>query len=248
MPPSLYLCLVSRRTRARISAGDPRAVGGRPGRSDRGISGARPGCGAPPYGLAVHLMVLSRRSLAQWRHAGHNRRARGARRRGDPRRLRGFRGQRRQLRSRLLVVAPTSFLVIGLLGFLRQPENRVAWWLVGVGVAFGCEMALGDVFLPMAENHWGVTSSITAAIALLDHWFAVAGPVAGVPSWDASSAGRALTARCWLRTAGCWRTSPPRPRSACTTSTWPRKGSGGRVEPVAEDRQDALSRVVSIRQ
>ena len=40
--------------------------------------------------------------------------------------------------------------------------------------------ALGDVFLPMAENHWGVTSSITAAIALLAHWFAVAGPVAGV--------------------------------------------------------------------
>ena len=40
--------------------------------------------------------------------------------------------------------------------------------------------ALGDVFLPMAENHLGVTSSITAAIALLDHWFAVAAPVAAV--------------------------------------------------------------------
>ena len=64
--------------------------------------------------------------------------------------------------------------MIGLVGFLRQPENRVAWWLVGVGVAFGCDVALGDVFLPMAENHWGVTSSITAAIALLDHWLAVA--------------------------------------------------------------------------
>ena len=79
-----------------------------------------------------------------------------------------------------LVVGPLSFLVIGLVGFLRQPGNRVAWWLVGVGVAFGCDVALGDVFLPMAENHWGVTSSITAAIALLEHWFAVAGPVAGV--------------------------------------------------------------------
>ena len=74
-----------------------------------------------------------------------------------------------------LVVGPLPFLVIGLVGFLRQPENRVVWWLVGVGVAFGCDVALGDVFLPMAENHWGVTSSITAAIALLDHWFAVAG-------------------------------------------------------------------------
>jgi signal transduction histidine kinase len=79
-----------------------------------------------------------------------------------------------------LVVGPLPFLVIGLVGFLRQPENRVVWWLVGVGVAFGCDVALGDVFLPMAENHWGVTSSFTAAIALLDHWFAVAGAVAAV--------------------------------------------------------------------
>ena len=79
-----------------------------------------------------------------------------------------------------LVAGPLLFLVIGLIGFLRQPGNRVAWWLVGVGAAFGCDVALGDVFLPMAENHWGATSSITAAIALLEHWFAVAGPVAGV--------------------------------------------------------------------
>jgi hypothetical protein len=53
---------------------------------------------------------------------------------------------------------------LGLVGFLRQPGNRVAWWLVDVGVAFGCDVALGDVFLPMAESHWGVTSSITATI------------------------------------------------------------------------------------
>ncbi len=79
-----------------------------------------------------------------------------------------------------ILVGPLPFFVIGLVGFLRQPENRVVWWLVGVGVAFGCDTALGDVFLPMAENHWGVTSSITAAIALLDHWFAVAAPVAAV--------------------------------------------------------------------
>jgi signal transduction histidine kinase len=78
------------------------------------------------------------------------------------------------------LVGPLPFFVIGLVGFLRQPENRVVWWLVGVGVAFGCDVALGDVFLPMAENHWGVTSSITAAVALLDHWFAVAAVVAAI--------------------------------------------------------------------
>ena len=89
-----------------------------------------------------------------------------------------------------LVVGPLSFLVIGLAGFLRQPGNRVAWWLVGVGVAFGCDVALGDVFLPMAENHWGAASSITAAIALLEHWFAVAGPVAGVGLFGLFPSGR----------------------------------------------------------
>ena len=89
-----------------------------------------------------------------------------------------------------LVVGPLSFLVIGLVGFLRQPGNRVAWWLVGVGVAFSCDVALGDVFLPMAENHWGVASSITAAIALLEHWFAVAGPVAGVGLFGLFPSGR----------------------------------------------------------
>ena len=46
-------------------------------------------------------MALSSQLLAQWRHAGHNRRACGARWRGDPRRLRGVRRHRRQLRSRL---------------------------------------------------------------------------------------------------------------------------------------------------
>ena len=76
-----------------------------------------------------------------------------------------------------LIVGPLPFLVLGVAGFLRQPENRMVWWLVGVGAAFACETALGDVFLPMAENHWGVTSSVTAVIALLEHWSAVAGPL-----------------------------------------------------------------------
>ena len=60
---------------------------------------------------------------------------------------------------------------------LRRP---VVWWLVGVGVAFGCDVALEDVFLPLAENHWGATSSITAAIALLHQWCGAAAPVCGV--------------------------------------------------------------------
>ena len=89
-----------------------------------------------------------------------------------------------------LVVGPLPFLVIGLVGFLRQPENRVVWWLVGLGVAFGCDVALGDVFLPMAENHWGVTSSFSAAVALLDHWFAVAATVAGVGLFGLFPSGR----------------------------------------------------------
>ena len=89
-----------------------------------------------------------------------------------------------------LIVGPLPFLVLGVAGFLRQPENRMVWWLVGVGVAFGCDTALGDVFLPMAENHWGVTSSATAAIALLEHWFAVAGPVAGVGLFGLFPSGR----------------------------------------------------------
>ena len=89
-----------------------------------------------------------------------------------------------------LVVGPLPFLVIGLVGFLRQPENRVVWWLVGVGVAFGCDVAIGDVFLPMAENHWGVTSSFTEAVALLDHWFAVAAAVAAVGLFGLFPSGR----------------------------------------------------------
>jgi hypothetical protein len=36
------------------------------------------------------------------------------------------------------------------------------------------------VFLPLAEDHWGATSSITAAIALLHQWAGAAAPVAGV--------------------------------------------------------------------
>src|SRR6202008_2741100 len=50
-----------------------------------------------------------------------------------------------------LIVGPLPFLVLGVAGFLRQPENRMVWWLVGVGAAFSCETVLGGVFLPMAE-------------------------------------------------------------------------------------------------
>jgi signal transduction histidine kinase len=89
-----------------------------------------------------------------------------------------------------LIIGPMSFLVLGIAGFLRQPENRMVWWLVGVGAGFGCDVALGDVFLPMAESHWGVTSSVTAAIALLEHWFAVAGPVAGIGLFGLFPTGR----------------------------------------------------------
>jgi signal transduction histidine kinase len=89
-----------------------------------------------------------------------------------------------------LIVGPLPFLVLGVAGFLRQPENRMVWWLVGVGAAFGCDTALGDVFLPMAETHWGVTSSATEAIALLEHWCAVAGPVAAVGLFGLFPTGR----------------------------------------------------------
>ncbi len=89
-----------------------------------------------------------------------------------------------------LLIGPMSFLVLGVAGFLRQPENRMVWWLVGLGVALGYDSALGDVFLPMAENHWGVTASATAAIALLEHWLAVAGPVAGVGLFGLFPSGR----------------------------------------------------------
>jgi hypothetical protein len=89
-----------------------------------------------------------------------------------------------------LIVGPLPFLVLGVAGFLRQPENRMVWWLVGVGAAFACDTALGDVFLPMAETHWGVTSSATQAIALLEHWCAVAGPVAAVGLFGLFPTGR----------------------------------------------------------
>jgi succinate dehydrogenase hydrophobic anchor subunit len=70
---------------------------------------------------------------------------------------------------------PGAANLLGLVGYLRQPGNPVVWWLVGVGVAFGCDIALGDVLLPLAEDHWGATSSITAAIALLHQWAGVFG-------------------------------------------------------------------------
>ena len=79
-----------------------------------------------------------------------------------------------------LLLGPMPFWLIGLIAYLRQPGRPVVWWLVCVGVAFGCDVALGDVFLPLAAEHWGITSSATGAIALLHLWFGVAAPVAGV--------------------------------------------------------------------
>ncbi len=79
-----------------------------------------------------------------------------------------------------LLLGPVPFLAIGVAAYLRQPGRPVTWWLVGTGAAFGGGLAVGDVFLPMAENHWGVTSPATATIALVHHWLAVAAPVAAV--------------------------------------------------------------------
>jgi signal transduction histidine kinase len=79
-----------------------------------------------------------------------------------------------------LLLGPVPFWLIGLIGYLRLPRQPVVWWLVGVGVAFGCDVSVGDVFLPLAADHWGTTSSITAAIALLHQWLGAAAPVAGV--------------------------------------------------------------------
>jgi cyanate permease len=45
-----------------------------------------------------------------------------------------------------LLVGPLPFCVAGAIGFLRRPDNRVVWWLVGLGAAFGAQTALGDVF------------------------------------------------------------------------------------------------------
>jgi signal transduction histidine kinase len=77
-----------------------------------------------------------------------------------------------------ILVGPLPFCVIGAIGFLRRPENRVVWWLVGVGAAFGAQTALGDVFLPIAERHWGTGASITALVALLCQWAGTANEVA----------------------------------------------------------------------
>jgi signal transduction histidine kinase len=77
-----------------------------------------------------------------------------------------------------ILVGPLPFCVVGAIGFLRRPENRVVWWLVGVGAAFGAQVALGDVFLPMAERHWGTGSSMTATAALLCQWAGTSNSVA----------------------------------------------------------------------
>src|SRR5450755_1007323 len=72
-----------------------------------------------------------------------------------------------------LLTVPLPFCVIGAVGFLRRPDNRVVWWLVGFGAAFGAEVALGDVFLPMAERHWGFSAPVTVLAALVCQWAGV---------------------------------------------------------------------------
>ncbi len=79
-----------------------------------------------------------------------------------------------------LLLGPLPFLAIGLAGYLRQPSRAVTWWLAGTAAAFCGDLSIGDVFLPMAENHWGVTAPATAAIALVHHWVAAGSPVAAV--------------------------------------------------------------------
>ena len=79
-----------------------------------------------------------------------------------------------------LLIGPLPLLAIGVAAYLRLPGLPVVWWLVAVGVTFGCDVSLGDVFLPMAADHWGVTSSATAAIALLHQWSGAAASVTGV--------------------------------------------------------------------
>ena len=89
-----------------------------------------------------------------------------------------------------ILLGPTPFWVIGLIGFVRRPENRVVWWLLGVAVLFGCEVALGDLFLPMVENHLGVTSPVTAALALIGKWVGAGIAVAGLGLFGLFPSGR----------------------------------------------------------
>jgi signal transduction histidine kinase len=79
-----------------------------------------------------------------------------------------------------ILLGPTPFWVIGVIGFVRRPGNRVVWWLLGVATLFGCEVAIGDLFLPMIGNHLGVTSPVTAAVALLGKWIGAGIAVAGL--------------------------------------------------------------------
>jgi signal transduction histidine kinase len=79
-----------------------------------------------------------------------------------------------------ILVGPMPFCAVGLIGYLRRPSHRVVWWLLSVGVAFGGDVAIGDVFLPMAERHWGTGSPGTVAVALLGQWLAAGTAVASV--------------------------------------------------------------------
>ena len=73
-----------------------------------------------------------------------------------------------------LLIGVVPFCAIGLLAFVRRPDNRVVWWLVGFSAAYAANTAIGDVFLPMAERHWGTDASVTALLALVCQWAGVA--------------------------------------------------------------------------
>ncbi len=79
-----------------------------------------------------------------------------------------------------IAIGPLPFYAVALVGFLRRPDNRVVWWLLGLSVAFLAEVTLGDIFLPMAARHLGTTSSVTAALAIVRQWAGTGTVFAGV--------------------------------------------------------------------
>jgi signal transduction histidine kinase len=89
-----------------------------------------------------------------------------------------------------LLTGVLPFCVIGAAGFLRRPHNRVVWWLVGFGAAFSIEVALGDVFVPLAEQHWGYTAPGTVLAALVGQWAGTALAVALIGLFGLFPSGR----------------------------------------------------------
>ncbi len=91
---------------------------------------------------------------------------------------------------RWLLYGPVPFCVIGAVGFLRRPQNRVVWWLVGFGAAFGAQVALGDVLVPAAEQHWGFAAPGTVLAALVCQWAGAAIAIAIIGLFGLFPSGR----------------------------------------------------------